>query len=81
MAIAGTGATPVFIDVDPPTYTVALEQLASAFSPNGGQIMPCRTVPLFDGFGGERYNLLDSSPSRRLSCPFTSTSVKNAGER
>lgn len=40
LAIAATGATPVFIDINPQTYTLAPEQLAPAFSPRTRAILP-----------------------------------------
>jgi dTDP-4-amino-4,6-dideoxygalactose transaminase len=40
MAIAATGATPVFIDIDPLTYTLRPDQLAAAISPKTRAIVP-----------------------------------------
>lgn len=40
LAIAATGATPVFVDIDPQSYTMRPEQLAEAISPNTRAIVP-----------------------------------------
>lgn len=40
LAIAATGAIPVFVDVDPLTYTLRTDQLAAALSPKTRAIVP-----------------------------------------
>lgn len=40
LAIAATGATPVFVDIDPQTYTLHSDQLDVAFSPRTRAILP-----------------------------------------
>jgi dTDP-4-amino-4,6-dideoxygalactose transaminase len=40
LAIAATGATPVFVDVDPQTYTMRPDQLEEAISPRTRAILP-----------------------------------------
>jgi len=52
-AIAYVGATPVFVDIDPHTYNLSIEQLEAAITPNTKAIvpvhlfgMPCDMTPL-----------------------------------
>ncbi|MGA2753422.1 MAG: DegT/DnrJ/EryC1/StrS family aminotransferase [Terracidiphilus sp.] len=40
LAIAATGATPVFVDIDPQTYTLRPDQLEEALSPKTRAIVP-----------------------------------------
>lgn len=40
LAIAATGATPVFVDIDPLTYTLRPDQLSEALSPKTRAIVP-----------------------------------------
>lgn len=40
LAITATGAVPVFVDIDPQTYTLDANQLASAISPRTRAILP-----------------------------------------
>ena len=61
-AITRLGATPVFVDIDPVTYNIAAEQIASKISPRTKAIIP---VHLY-GQSADMRTVLDVAKAHRL---------------